>query len=338
MRTPFYSIQLNKPEQTAEIHIYGVIGEGNPNDDTFAKSFVRDFQEIEGSANTINIRINSPGGSVWDGLPMFNAIRASKKEVHTYVDGIAYSMGAMIALAGHTVHMASGSLLMLHNVSGLAFGNAKSLRKSAETMDKYDELFAELIATRANKTIDFVKANWLNYEDNYFKPEQAKEAGLIDVIESYQAKNIPPNIKALNHYQVAAFYQKQPDEPSATFLEKVIKSVKNTVTDKPMNKFKKLMTIGIRAEDDEPVEVEKAETEIEALKQENEALKAEIEALKQENEALKAGTDELKAQLNEVSTPPSAPVAPADVIHNSSSRPSYETSFDREMNAAFKNR
>lgn len=93
------------------------------------------------------------------------------------------------------------------------------------------------------------------------------------------------------------------------------------------------MTIGIRAEDDEPIEVEKAESEIDALKKENEALKAEIEALKQENEALKAGSDELKAQLNEVSTPPSAPVAPADVIYNSSSRPSYETSFDRERRA-----
>ena len=335
MQQPFYSIQLNKPEQTAEIHIYGVIGEGNPNDNTFAKTFVRDFQKVEGSANTINIRINSPGGSVWDGLPIFNAICASQKKVHTYVDGIAYSMGAMIALAGHTVHMASGSLLMLHNVSGLEFGNAKSLRKSADTMDKYDALFAELIATRTNKTTEFVKSNWLNYEDNYFTPEEAKEAGLIDIIESYQAKNIPTNIKTLNPYQVAAFFQKQPDEPSETLLEKVIKSVKNTVKNDPMNKFKKLMTIGIRAEDEENIEVEKAKTEIEALKQENEALKAEIEALKQENEALKTGSDELKAQLNKVSTSSSAPVTPADVIHNSSSKPSFETSFDREARAVF---
>lgn len=335
MQKPFYSIQLNKLEQTAEIHIYGVIGEGNPNDHTFAKSFVRDFQEVEGAANTINIRINSPGGSVWDGLPIFNAICASQKKVHTYVDGIAYSMGAMIALAGHTVHMANGSLLMLHNVSGLEFGNAKSLRKSAETMDKYDALFADLIATRASKTIEFVQSNWLNYEDNYFTPEEAKEAGLIDVIESYQAKNIPTNIRTLNPCQVAAFYQTPPVEPNQTFIEKVITSVKNTLAPDPMNKFKKLVTIGIKAEDEESVEVEKAGTEMENIKQENDALKSEIEALKQEKEELKTEIDELKKQLNDVSAPSSSPIAPADVIYNSSSRNNFETSFDREARAAF---
>ena len=135
MQQPFYSIQLNQSEQIAEIRIYGLIGKDERNEGNTAKQFVSDFQALEAAANTIHIRIKSPGRSVLDGLPIFNAIRASQKEVHTYVDGIAYSMGAMIALAGHTVHMASGSLLMLHNVSGMEFGNAKTLRKTAENRE-----------------------------------------------------------------------------------------------------------------------------------------------------------------------------------------------------------
>lgn len=322
MQKPFYSIA----EKTAEILIYGVIGgEGNS-----AKQFVTDFQALEASADTIHVRINSPGGSVWDGLPIFNAMCASQKKVYTYDDGIAGSMGGMFLLAGHRAHMAQGSLLMLHNVSGGEFGNAQTLRKTADTLDKYDDLFAKLIAARTNKTIDFVKTNWLNFEDNYFSPEEAKAAGLIDVIESYPAKNIPQNIKSLNHYQIAAFYQAQQAEQPE----------KNTLTKtKPiMNKFLKLMTIGIKAEGDNEAATEVVETENEDLKQQLDALKTENEDLKQQNETLKAENKNLQEQLNAVSTPPSTPIAPADVIHNSGSRPTFETSFDREAMYAFRDR
>jgi len=203
-------------------------------------------------------------------------------------------------------------------------------------MDKYDTLLADLIAKRTNKTIDFVKSNWLNFEDNYFTPEEAKEAGLIDVIESYQAKNIPSNVKLLNPDQLAAFYQ----DETPNMFQKILTSVKNTITknEPNMNKFKKLMTIGIiRNEDETEPQTEQAEDEIASLKQENETLKAENEVLKTENEALKKEVESLKAELGAASEPPSALVAPADVIHGSANRPSFETSIDRELKAAFRN-
>lgn len=70
MKNPFYSIIKNQSEDILEMLIYGTIG-----DETTAKKFVEDFQELGKTAKRINIRINSPGGSVWDGLPIFNVIR-----------------------------------------------------------------------------------------------------------------------------------------------------------------------------------------------------------------------------------------------------------------------
>src|SRR5690606_27365480 len=113
------------------------------------------FNELEDIHDRINVHINSPGGSVWDMLPIFNAIKSSKKEVHTYVDGIAFSAGAMILLAAKkgNVHMAKGSLMMLHAVSTGRYGNARAFRREAETLDTYDEVLGQLIADRTGKSL-----------------------------------------------------------------------------------------------------------------------------------------------------------------------------------------
>lgn len=347
MRKPFNTIKfnLNQADRTAEIFIYGIIGQDMGLD---AKQWVDNFQALEASADRINVRINSPGGSVWDGLPIFNAICASQKDVHTYNDGIAFSMSGMIGLAGRTVHSAQAALWMLHNVSSGEFGNAQNFRKIADQMDMYDALFVDLIATRTGKTSDFVKANWLNYEDNYFSPEDAKEAGLIDVIESYPAKNVPSNIRALNRHQIAAFYQAQEEEPSQSFFEKVIYSVKNTLNKKEpeMNKFPKLMALkGIKATDLIPemldaIKTEIAEAEIEGisviLDTELAAMKQQINDLTSSKNILVGENESLRIQLNSVSVSPTTPVAPADVIHESKPAAlNFETSFDREAKKSF---
>ncbi len=350
MQRPFYSINLNKSKQIAEILIYGVIGEEVGVEGNSAKQFVVDFQALESTADRINIRINSPGGSVWDGLPIFNAICASQREVHTYIDGIAFSMGAMIALAGHTIHMASGSLLMIHNVSGVEFGNAHNFREMADKMDMYDALFADLIAVRTNQSIDFIKGNWLNYKDNYFSPEDAKKAGLIHVIESYQARNIPTNVRSLNHHQIAAYYQAQHEDSSQSFLDRVITSVKNTLTKKEfdMNTFPKLTALrGIKADEHKPeileaLKAEIAEAKIEGLSiifdTELKALKQQISDLNLKNNVLSQEVATLIAQLNTVSISPTTPIATADTIHGLESPHTlnFETSFDREIKKSFR--
>jgi ATP-dependent Clp protease protease subunit len=227
MKKPFYSIVTNKGDANARINIYGVIGRDYWGDGEYieGKKFVKDLADLERKFERIDIHINSPGGSINEGLPIYNAIRSSEKEIHTYVDGIAYSMGAMIALAGHTVHAAKGSLLMLHNASGSSWGNAKALRKSADMLDTYDEVLGQLIADKTGKTPEEVKALWLNMEDNFLTATAAHKERLVDVLETYDADDIADNAQNLTIHQVAAYFLEQSEEPTPTLMGKIISGV-----------------------------------------------------------------------------------------------------------------
>ncbi len=234
---PTYSISA-KSATEVEILIYGVIGD-SWGDSNPGKKFVKDFKELEAKYDRINVRINSPGGSVHDGLPMFNTIRASKKDVHTYIDGIAFSMGAMIALAGKKVHAAKGSLFLLHNVSGYAGGNARDMRKTAEEMDIYDEVLGQMIADKSGKTLAQVNKDWMNYDDHLMTATKAQEHGLIDVVEDYETEPIPENIEDLSFDEVMAFYQPEKNELPEDKLNFVAKQVSKIL--KIKNKEKKNM-------------------------------------------------------------------------------------------------
>lgn len=227
MRKPFYSVVTNSVATNGRINIYGVIGPDYWNDGVEAKKFVRDLALLENSYERIDIHINSPGGSIWDGLPIFNAIRASKKDVHTYVDGIAFSMGCIIALAGHTVHVAKGSLMMIHNASGFAAGNSKRLRSAADMLDKHDDVLSQLISDKSGKTVEEVKSLWMNMNDNFFTATEAIELKLADVMESYDAKEMPENAENMSLHQVAAFYNERTEEPNPSLLTKIYDNVKN---------------------------------------------------------------------------------------------------------------
>jgi len=212
--TPVYNIAA-KNDQEADMLIYGVIGDTWFGDGNPAKRMVTDFKSLEKKYQRINVHINSPGGSVHDGLPMFNAIKASKADVHTYIDGIAYSMGAMIALAGKTVHAPKGALMLIHNVSSIAMGNAMDMRQAADEMDVYDDVLSQLIADKSGRTLADVKQNWMNYQDNLMSAQTAFDNKLVDVLEDYQTGDMPENIAAMKMEDVIKFYSAEaPAQPN----------------------------------------------------------------------------------------------------------------------------
>src|SRR5690606_34118792 len=227
MKQDFLAASNSGSADVGEMRIYGVIGSSC--DGHTANDFVRAFKAVERTCSRINIDINSPGGSVHEGLPICNLIKGSNKEVHTYVDGIAYSMGAMIAISAKKgrVHMAKGSLLMLHSVSTLIYGNAQALREEADVLDTYDDVLGGLIAGRTGKTLDVVKSEYLNHTDHFFTPDKAKAEGLIDVIEDYEAEDMPDNVRNMSMGQVAAWYEGRMEEPSDTLMDKITNRLKS---------------------------------------------------------------------------------------------------------------
>jgi ATP-dependent Clp protease protease subunit len=117
-----------------EIYIYESIGEGWFGGIT-AKSFSEMMREI-GNVSALDIYINSPGGSVFDGIAIYNQIRRFNGERIVHVDGIAASIASVIAMAGDEIHIAGNGMMMIHDPWSVAFGTAEEMRKMADSLDK----------------------------------------------------------------------------------------------------------------------------------------------------------------------------------------------------------
>lgn len=207
----FYNIVSNKETKEATIYIYGVIGGFNWDTFTFentADKFVKDFKEIEAQADTIHVKINSPGGAVHDGLPIYNVLANSEKTIKTYVDGIAYSMAALIALAGDTVTGYKNSLFMVHNASTFAYGNSKQLQEEAEILQKYDLSLGTVIEEKLGVSSSVVLEKYLNFKDNFYTADEAKDEGFFDEVISNKKSAIPENINNMSSKELMEHYMK----------------------------------------------------------------------------------------------------------------------------------
>jgi ATP-dependent protease ClpP protease subunit len=91
--------------------------------------------ELAADRGPVEVRINSPGGSVAEGLAIFNALKPRQPLV--YVDGIAASIASLIAMAGARISMADNALMMMHWPWTVAEGNASAMRKTADTLDQF---------------------------------------------------------------------------------------------------------------------------------------------------------------------------------------------------------
>ncbi|MCW7553300.1 ATP-dependent Clp protease proteolytic subunit [Endozoicomonas gorgoniicola] len=133
-------------------------------------------------ATNIDVRINSRGGMVFEGIAIYNVLRAHKADIHVNIDGLAASIASVIAMAGDTVSMAENSMMMIHNPYGWAMGDADEMRKTADVMDKVTDSIAVSYTARTGKTVEEMKA--MMDEEIWFSAAEALELGLVDGIDS----------------------------------------------------------------------------------------------------------------------------------------------------------
>jgi ATP-dependent Clp endopeptidase proteolytic subunit ClpP len=162
----------------AEIYIYGDIGESWWEETVSASDFVRELNALKNE--DIVIRINSVGGSVPDGLAIYNAIQRHPSNVSIHIDGMAASIASLIALAANC-DMAENAIMMIHAPMSVAVGNATEMRIRADELDKWSEAMAVSYARKTGKTKDEVMS-WLDGEDHYFTAIEAQAAGLVDAV------------------------------------------------------------------------------------------------------------------------------------------------------------
>lgn len=157
-----------------EIYIYEAIGEGWFGGIT-AKSFSESMKEL-GAVAALDIYINSPGGSVFDGIAIYNQIKrhgASEKVVH--IDGIAASIASVIAMAGTEIRIADNGMFMIHDPWGVTVGTADEMRKQADALDK---IRGTLLDTYVAKTGGDAKqiSDWMTAE-TWMTADESVERG-----------------------------------------------------------------------------------------------------------------------------------------------------------------
>jgi ATP-dependent Clp endopeptidase proteolytic subunit ClpP len=191
----WFDIQA-KANEEADIFLYDEIGGWGVN----AKSFI-DAVRATG-AKRINLRINSPGGSVFDGIAIYNFLRG--QDVTVQIDGLAASISSIIALAGKTVRIAGNGFFMIHNPWGGAIGEADEMRQTADLLDKIRDSLVGTYAAKTGKDYDTIK-KWMDSE-TWFSAAEAKDAGFVDEVTDEIAfaastrsfRNAPEALKAVS--------------------------------------------------------------------------------------------------------------------------------------------
>lgn len=154
--TTFLNIQTT--DERATVLLYGDIGDG---DKVESARVVSELMSLDAAYGKIDVRINSRGGDVFSGMAIYNTLRQMAADVTIYVDGLAASIAAIIALCGRPMYMSPWAKLMLHSVSGGAWGNASDLRKTADQIEALERDLSEMIAKRLGMEADEVRqARW----------------------------------------------------------------------------------------------------------------------------------------------------------------------------------
>ncbi len=128
------------------------------------------------SVTQIILRINSPGGEVWEGMAILNMFRAHKATVTAVVDGIAASAGSFLAVGCDETVMSPGTQMMIHSPLTIEYGNAADLRKTADVLDSVEESIISIYRDKAGESA------WgeLLAAETWYTAAQAVEAGLAD--------------------------------------------------------------------------------------------------------------------------------------------------------------
>lgn len=165
---------IAKEGERAEVRIYDEIGFWG----VTAREFVEELNDLDVKA--IDLRLNTPGGSVFDGNAIYNALKRHPADITVHIDGLAASMGSIIALAGDHVNMAQNGLYMVHNPWTLAIGDSRELRDTADVLDK---LRGGMISTYSAKTgKDAEEVTAIMDAETWYSADEALEAGFIDEI------------------------------------------------------------------------------------------------------------------------------------------------------------
>jgi ATP-dependent protease ClpP protease subunit/phage major head subunit gpT-like protein len=175
----------SKLVKDGELHLYGMVGgDWSWDEDGIKTTGFTDEQVIEALSELsgdITVRLNTGGGIAFQGIAIYNALKAYDGKVTIYVDALAASAGSVVAMAGDMIIMRPGSLIMIHNPATITWGTSDEHRKAAGTLDEIAAAAAEIYAARTRRPIAEILS--LMAEETWMRGPAARSLGFADDVE-----------------------------------------------------------------------------------------------------------------------------------------------------------
>lgn len=183
-KNKFFEMKLSADGKSGDIFIYGEITKyaWEEYGEHSAQTFKNELDEL-GDVENINLYVNSPGGSVFEGITIHNMLKRHEAKVTAYVDALAASIASVIIMAADEIRMPSNSMLMIHNPWTFAIGNAVDLRKQADDLDRIGESAIQSYLSKAGDKLEESHLKELLDDETWLSADESYELGLCDVVE-----------------------------------------------------------------------------------------------------------------------------------------------------------
>ena len=214
-KSDWYKIEALSEDST-EVMIYDVIGW--PFND--AGEIIRALAGID--TKTVTVRINSPGGDVFDTMAIFNALQSHKSKIVTRIESLAASAASFIALAGKEVQAYQNAMFMIHDPWVLAAGNQYDLREIADILEKISGNMVDIYSQ--NSKVGKKEIREMLKAETWFTAKEAREKGFVDTIIDGKAAKAQFDLSMFAHVP-DGFTAEDHDEPIARKYEKALRDV-----------------------------------------------------------------------------------------------------------------
>ena len=187
-----------------DIYLYGVIGE-----DIQPMDIINQIKDAENDNLNCNFKINSPGGSVFDGLAIYNAIKQASVKTSCEVDGLAASMATIVMAACNIRSMSKNSMLMIHKPQMSTGGDAGQIKNDLQLLEGIGDKLADIYSQMCGKPLDWIQANWMvDGKQTWMTADEALVNGLIHYSFDGDAKTaVASELKDVD--KVYSFYKDQ---------------------------------------------------------------------------------------------------------------------------------
>lgn len=172
-----YSVKAKA--DAGEICLYDIIGAGWFGGIS-ATQFAVDLKAL-GPVKTIDLRINSDGGDVFEGRAIAARLNEHSARIVVHVDGLAASIASIIAMTGDEIRMADGSYMMIHNAAGGCLGGAEDMERMAGLLRSVDGTLVDTYVAHTGNTAAAVQA-WMEAE-TWFTAKEAVANGFADIVD-----------------------------------------------------------------------------------------------------------------------------------------------------------